>query len=298
MNWIAVGDFFSRTWYVWLIIAGLIGFWLYSTKLDSYSKYKLSKTFTKTRVIFILMIVGWFLWNKFGNMNEVSDANRWMPVILLLYLSAVNYVGKLRYDTQQFVSPNFHGSYAKNPYYVNGFYIFAIGSFNAGGIAWDYANKIAIVREETVELFLQGGLSISELAPVSKYELDDDVRKFIEKHPHLKGATEQIFYGWFDSIEKVDYDFQQLQKLQKDNDEKNDNIYNLLKKELGVKNPKIETLYWMYKNQCKATGKQTEVLDGTVEAVEKGVEHHKRVKDAYVDKRDQQPKYEGGEESY
>jgi len=297
VSWADVTNWFANNWWIWVILLGLIGFWIWN-KLDIYTRNKITTTM-KGKWIYVVLIGGWWLWGKYGKFSEVSDANRWMPIIFLLYLTAVNYIGKLKDDTpNRLLTPNFHGSYSRNPHEKNGFYIFAIDSFNAGGIAWDYAGRIAVIRKETIELFMHGALSIAEMSPVSRYELDDDVRKFIEKNKFLKGASENVYYGWFDNINKVDWSFKRLSELENSKKENPNTIYNMLKKELGVKNPSVETLYWMYRNQCKATGKQTEILDGTVEVVEKGVEHHKRVKDAYVDKQDKQPRYEGGEENY
>lgn len=290
----ALKEFFIQYWFIFLILGFGLLFWIY-TKQSAYSKKQITKIFNKRNLIIGGFIIGWFVWNKYGSDVTLSNANRWMPLFALLYLAGSQFVEGLRNQTQQFITPNFHGSFSKSPKYVNGFYIFAIDSFNAGGISWDFAKRIAIVREETCELFTEGSLSIANMGFVSKYELDDDVRKFIENNKYFKNAQQEIYYGWFDSIERVDYDFKKLKTLA---EEKNNptHIYNMLKKELGVSNPTIKSLFWMYKNQCKATSKQTEQYDATVEAVEKGVEHQKRVKDAYVDKSDSPQKIEGHEE--
>lgn len=287
-------EFWIKYWWIIVILIGIVLFYIYS-KLDAYTQKQMKKVLSKRNLIIIGFVAGWYFWNRYGSSATISNANRWMPILLFMFLSAYNYIGQLQYDTQQLVTPNFHGCYSKPPKYINGFYIFAIDSFNAGGISWDFAKRIAIIREETVELFLEGGLSIAQMGFVSKYDLDDDCRKFIETNKFFKNAQNEIYYGWFDSIEEVDYDFKQLKKLA---EEKNNpqHIYNLLKKELGVSNPTIKTLFWMYKNQCKATSKQTEQYDATVEAIEKGVEHSKRVKDAYVDKQESPQKIEGHEE--
>lgn len=269
------------------------------SKLDAYTKNKITKVLNKRNLFIIAFIIGWYLWYRYGDYTTVSDANRWMPLILLGVVAGSQFIESLRYQTQQFVSPNFHGCYSKPPKFVNGFYIFAIDSFNASGLSWDFAKRIVVVREETVELFTEGAVCIAHCSFVSKYELDDDVRYFIENNQFFKRATGQVFYGWWDDIEKIDYDFQKLKNLEEN---KNDptHIYNLLKKELGVDNPKIHTLYWLYRNQCKATGKQTENYDATVESVEKQVEHTKRIKDAYTDKQDSRlyPSKQEGYEEY
>jgi hypothetical protein len=290
----AIQDFLIKYWYVFAVAGVILLLYIY-TKLDPYTKRQISKTLNKRNLIIIGLVAGWYFWNKYGNIAEVSDANRWMPLIVLACFTFTQIIGNLRYQTQQFICPNFHGSFSKPPKHVNGFYLFAIDSFNAGGVAWDYGSRIVVVREETAELFIEGAISIANLGFVSRYELDDDVRHFIETNKYFKGATNNVYYGWFDNIERVDFDFQKLKKLA-DQSKDSHNIYNLLKKELNVDNPSIPTLYWMYRNQCKATSKQTENYDATVESVEKGVEHVKRVREAYIDKPEQSYKSQEGYE--
>lgn len=289
-------DFFYNYWYILVAVVGIsiIIIWV---KADAYTRSKISKIFSGKTLVVIFFILGWFLWFKYGGRTELSNANRWMPVLGALILAGYNYIGLLRYETQQFVALNFHGSFAKNPYHVNGFYVFPIGTFNSGGLSWDYAKEIVVVREETVELLNRGAVCLAELGFVSKYELPEDVMAFIESNKFLQRAQNSVYYGWFDSIEREDYNFKQLKKLAEEKKDPN-HIYNLLKKELGVDNPKVSTLYWLYRNQSKAVNKQTQYYDSTVESVEKGVEHHRRVRDAYVDKRDEQPEKTEGNEEY
>jgi len=290
-----LNELWIKYWWVIVLIAGLILFYIYN-RLDAYTKKQISKVLNKRNIFIVGFILIWYFWNKYGEFVTISKANEWMPILALIVVAGTQFVEGLRNQTQQFITPNFHGSFAKPPKYVNGFYIFAIDSFNAGGISWDFAKRIAVVREETVELFVEGALSIANMGVVSKYELDDDVRQFIENNKFFKGASQEVYYGWFDSLEKVDWEFQKLKQLAGAKEyEGKPHIYNLLKQELGVKNPKVTTLFWLYKNQCKATSKQTEQFDATVETVEKGVEHAKRVREGYVDEKKQKT-VEGGEE--
>ena len=241
--------------------------------------------------------IGWWAWNKFGGMVEVSSANRWMPIIALLILAGSQWIGALRYQTQQIICPNFHGSYSKHPINYKGFYIFAIDSFNAGGISWDFANRILVLREETVQFYPRGAVSIAQPKQVLVQELGDEIELLIKDDKFLKKASREVYYGWFDDLNEVDYDFEQLKELAGKKENPN-HIYNLLKEELDVDNPKVSTLLWLYRNENKARSKQTEQFDSTVENLEKGGEHTKAMKDIYSEKKDKTPKdYQGYEES-
>lgn len=295
VTWEQITDWLIHYWWTWTILIIIIAFWIYSSKLSPYQRYSLSKIFTKGRLLIIGMLLGWFIWVKVGGSSTVKDAHRWMPIIVLLVIAGSNYVGKLKYDSKQAQFINKHASFTR-VWEMDGFLIINGGAFNAGGIAWDYANEVYVIRKETWEFLEEGGMSIASVSPASKYDIPDSIWKFCEKNTFLKGAVknQKIYYGWFDDVEQVDYDLKQLKDF---DDAKAKHLYGLLKKELGVENPKVETLLWLYKNQCKATGKQTEVLDSAVETAEKGAEHHKRMKDTYVGK-EENYKHEGAEEQY
>jgi len=291
-------DIFIKYWWIFALIGAIISFYLYSN-LSVYTKKQISKIFNNKVLLIGSFIISWYLWARQGNISTIAEAHRWMPIIALFIIASYNYIGKLQYGTQQFISPNFHGSYSQNPKYIEeaGMYAFAIDTFNFKGISWDYASRIVIVKEETVELFNEGAVSIAQINFISKYELPDSVKNFIENNKYFKRATQEVYYGWFDSFNKIDWDLQKLKELEELKKDRN-GMYSMLKKELNVSNPKVSTLFWMYKNLCKAVNKQTEWYDATVESTEKGVEHQKRVKDAYVDKQDPPQRYEGGEENY
>jgi len=292
----AFGDFLSRFWWVFAILLIILVIYIWS-KLDSYTKRSIKKAMSGTTLMLVIFVGGWIIWHKVGSSMTFQTSDFWAPFIAVLYLLGVTYIGKLRYETNQFETPNFHGSFSKNPYKVGGFYIFAIDSFDAGGLSWPYAKRIAIVREETAELLREGAFSIAMMSYVSKYDLPEEVKQFIENNKFFKKASnKEVYYGWFDDIEQIDWEFEQLKKL--DEEKKEKILYNLIKKELNVDNPRISTLLWLYKNQSKAVNKQTEYYDSTVESVEKGVEHHKAVKEAYGAKEEKPHKFEGSEENY
>jgi len=270
-------------WWALVIIALLTFFWIWS-KLDFYTQRKLREFFSGLRLLLIIYIGVWYFWAKYGDTTTSMSAHVYMPVFGLLFLAGYNYLGKLRYRSQQVVCANFHGSYAKHPIYINGFVIFPIDSFNAGGLSWEYASRILVVREETIELFEDGAVSISRVAPCSIYELDPDVKNEIEKNGYLKGARQQIFYGWFDDINSVDWTEEQLDELEAGLQK--DKLYDFLKTQLKVNNPTIKELYRLYRNTNKSYNRLLEEFDNTVEGVERGMEHQKRMKNAYLDKSD------------
>ena len=290
----ALVDLWTNYWWIILIIAGLLLLWIYS-RLDSYTKLSIRKILSGKTLMIICFIGGWYFWNKYGSSGMVSDANRWVPVIFFAFMMGFYYLGKLRYETNQIVTPNFHGSFSKPPFKVNGFYIFLIDTFNAGGLSWDYADRLLILREETCELFPNGAVSIASVSFSMQHEINEDVWAFITSNKFTKSAIKEIYYGWFDDIERVDWDFEKLKQLE---EEKQDpkNLYNMVKKELGVDNPKVSTLLWLYRNQSKAVNKQTTFYDATIDSVEKGVEHGKRIRESYQPDKPQPQKNEGYED--
>jgi hypothetical protein len=289
-----LSEFLTEYWYIVAIIVIIFLIYIWMKVLDNHTKYQLRKFFSGKTLIFIAIVVGWYFWAKMDDIVSINQAHRWMPIIILLLMSSYYFIGSLRYETKgQLKTPNFHGSYKNAPYRVNGFLIYGIDTFDTGGLSWDYAKRIAIIREETCELMDEGSVSIANMGHISKYELPEELREFITKNKFLKKATDEVYYGWFDSIEEVDWEFSQLKKLEEE--KKINGIYTMLKKELEVSNPKVSTLYWLYKNQSKSVNKQTEWYDATVESTEKGVEHQKRVKDAYGGG-DKEPISDGGSE--
>jgi len=283
-------------WYIWalgIIVAGFI-IWHY---LPNWIKFKVQKIFTSPAFYIILFIIIWIFWATRRNIVEVNQANFWMPVLGLFILFVYSTYGMLQYKTNQVITPNFHGSYSKvweDP--EAGLVILNIGAVNYGvnlPVAW----KILVVRKETFELLQDSAISIARVAPVSIYDLPPSTKKLIESNLWLKPAKRHIYYGWFDDINQIDWDFDNWESLKKYEEWKESpKLYNLIKKELDVDNPKISTLYWQFKNLAKAANKQTEYYDATVEAVEKGVEHAQRVRMAYDVPKEERKAPEGYEE--
>lgn len=281
-----ISQFLIDYWYVFAILGVVLLIYLWS-KLDESTKFTLQKVFSGKTLFLIGFVATWYFWNKYGDLTSVSSANRWMPVFALMVLVAYNFIGALRYETQQIVCSNgFHGSFSRPPLSINGFLIFAIDSFSADGIVWNYAKRILVLREETTELFIQNAVSIASPTQCSAYALDPDVKSIIDNNEYLKSrmGNKPVFYGWFDDIEEVDWSEKQLEKLESLKDDKS--LFSMLKRELGINNPSIKEMYRLYKNACKSYNKLVEELDSTIEGIEKGVEHRKRVQSSYIDKSD------------
>ena len=314
-----LADILRTYWIIWLILAGLVFYFLIWKKLDNYTKMKVSNFFSGTKLLIIFFIGGWLFWRWQwpDSLATIHISTFWMPMFLGIYLIAVLEIYQLRYETRQIVTPNFHGCFAKRDE-VNGFYIYPIGSIMIFDVVL-FTKKVLVIRKETAESLDWGGdVSIARPSPVNKYELDDDVKRFIEKtsyYPNKLGG--KVFYGWFDSIDRVDWTEEQLEQLEKES-KKTDldkykteikklnneqlisktlnlkrllkpitNMYLMLKQELGISNPSVIELMKMYKNLCMGKGKLKEEFHSTVEVVEEGAEHRQRVRDAYVDQEPQ-----------
>lgn len=279
-------DFFrEHLFWIIFILASVLLIYIY-TILDSSTKLKIRRFFSGKTLVMMVFALVWFVWHNNTKIIELKESTFTMSVIGLLILVGYNFIGGLKYESQQIQCANgFHGSYSRPPKEIKGFLIYAIDSFNAGGLSWDYAGRILVLRKETVQFCDEGSVSCARPTPCNTklFDLEPDVKEYIDNNKFLKGKNKQVFYGWFDDLEQIDFDYEYLSKLNKLDSEEAD-IFAKLKKEFSVENPKVSTLFWAYKNLCKATNKQTEWYDATVETTEKGVEHQKRVKDAYVEK--------------
>jgi hypothetical protein len=288
----------DNLFWIFFILIAIVLLFIYS-KLSYSSKLKIKNILSgKALTIFLLLLV-WVVWHNRGGMTTMKSSSFYMPMIFLFLGLVMNYVGGLKYQTQQIQCANgFHGSFSKPPARVNGFLIFAIDSFNAGGISYDFASRILVLREETTEFCDAGAISIARPRQCNtwSYDLEPEIKEFIENNKYLKGRNKPVFYGYFDDIKKVDYDFQQLKEL--DDQDKSKEIFMKIKKEFGVENPKVSTLFWSYKNLCKALNKITEQFDSTIDNVEKGVEHGRRIRNSYVDSPPQTHDVKSGGEDY
>ena len=205
-----------------------------------------------------------------------------MSFFFLFWIVGYNFVGRLQYKSQQLITPNCRGSYAYVRY-IEGYYVFAIDGFTSDVLNWNWASRLVILREETVQFFDQGAVSIARVGQVSEHSVDPEINSAIETDNYFKTGKKQIFYGWFDDVELIDWKFSKLKDLEKSKLSP-DNPFELLKKELKIDNPKVSKLLWLYKNQNKAVNVQTEHFDSTIESGEKYYEHDKRMKGKYEEK--------------
>lgn len=295
-----ISDFSHRYWWVLLIIAGLLLFWFW-TKLDLSTRRRLQRIFSIRVIAIIVFFASWYFWNRYGGLTTTSSAHRWMPIFALIVMAGLNYMGKLRYDTQQIICANgFHGSYSKPPKLINGFLIFALDSFNAGGLAWDFASRVLVVKEETTELFNEGAVSLASPTQVDIHDLDMDVKSIIENDRFLKSTLEAkpVFYGWFDDINEVDWTPEQLKQLEKNknSDSYDAEIYNFLKKELGISNPSIIDLFRRYRNVCADYNKLLENFKRVIKGEDRLADFSKRQKDIWGERQYRERGTEGYEE--
>jgi len=277
----ALSDVISQYWWIFLILGIIILFFIWG-KLDNYTRIKLAKIFNK-KVILILVFAGvWYYWHKTGGSVTIQVSTFWMPIFFLFWIVGYNFIGRLQYKSQQLITPNFHGSYAYVRY-IEGYYVFAIDGFTSDILNWNWASRLVILREETVQFFDQGAVSIARVGQVSEHSVDPEINSAIETDNYFKTGKKQIFYGWFDDVELIDWKFSKLKDLEKSK-LRPDNPIELLKKELKIDNPKVSKLLWLYKNQNKAVNVQTEHFDSTIESGEKYYEHDKRMKGKYEEK--------------
>ena len=178
-------DFFKEHLF-WIIffIAGAFLFFIYS-RLDQATKNTIKKFFSGKTLTFTILIIVWIIWHNTGDVMTIKNSTFFMPLLSLAIIAGINFIGGLRYETPQIICANgFHGSYSKPPARINGFLLFAIDSFNAGGLSWDYASRILVLREETVEFCDQGAISIAKPTPCNTwaYDLEPEIKEYIENN--------------------------------------------------------------------------------------------------------------------
>lgn len=291
----ALDDVISQYWWIFLIF-GIVIIFLIWRKLDTHTQMQLAKIFNK-KVLLVLAFAGiWYYWHQTGGTATIHVSTFWMPVFFLLFLVGSNYIGKLRYKSQQLIAPNFHGSYSYVQY-INGYYVFAIDGFISDVFNWNWASRLVILREETVQFFDQGAVSIARVGQVIVSDIDEPLKSAIDDDPYFKTGRKAVFYGWFDDLKLLDWKFSQLKSLQESKSNK-ENPFNLLKKELDIDNPKVSTLFWLYKNQNRAVNNQTEWFKSTIDTSERGQEHRERMRKQYAPLKDETQKSEGSEGDY
>jgi hypothetical protein len=118
------------------------------------------------------------------------------------------------------------------------------------------------------------------MSKINVFGLPDEVADEISTNEFLKEAKDEIYYGWFDDINHVDWTFNQLRQLSTDKTDIGV-IYNMLKKEFKTNNPKISTLLSAYINKCKDYNKLKEFFNSNIEVTDTGMEHLKRIGEVF-----------------
>ena len=264
-------------WYILVLVFVIILLVIYS-KQDDKTKHKINRVvFAPLTMGFFFLIILWIVMAKFGPIfTSVKLSTILIPPLLFAILWGYTWIQTLKYKTPQFVCPNAHGSYSSRwPIKKDGFLIFGIDSIDAEGVKLSDAQRIFIVREETAEQFLEGAVSIANLSKTMIDGLPHEVKEEILNNKFLREAKEEIYYGWFDDINHVDWSFNQLRQLA---DEKSNIkvVFNMLKKEFKTNNPKISTLLSAYINKCKDYNKLKEFFNSNIEGTDTALEHYKR----------------------
>ncbi len=319
-----------RVLFIFILISllSVIFYFAFWKRADSYTKRNFKKFFSGTKLTLVIFFSSFFLlrWAYPNATTKIHLTTFWFPMIGAVCLIIVLEISQLRYQTRQIIAPNFHGCFATYDE-INGFIIFPIGSVIIFDIIL-WTNKVLVARKETVSNLgeLGGAVTIARVSPISEYELDDDVKRFIEKTKHYpsKNLSGKLFYGFFDDIQELDWTEEQLKLLEQEATletkeqkqelyeklEKNDlierlidlkeilkketNLYLMLKKELNIDNPSIIDLYKMYKNACMSKSKLKEEFHSTVEVSEEGAEHRKIMESAYKQEPEKTEVYEEG----
>lgn len=284
-------------WYIVAIIFLIFFIWIF-TKQDTRTKQRIKKFMTGPFLMIFFVGIVWFIIAHFGPIINIKLAHFMMPMLILVGVCIYILIMSLKYKTPQFLALNMHGSYS-SLYPLksdDGFLIFGLDSIDADGLHLDGADRVAVVREETAELLLRGAVSLSNMSRVDLYDLTPDVVAKIRGNKHLKDAKE-FYYGWFDNINKVDWDFAQLRKLQGEKSQAG-KLFNLIKTELKVTNPKVSTLYWSYMNLSKLYNKLEDYFKMNIDNTDTGVEHIRRIRESFEPPRDQGYSMDKGSEEH
>ncbi len=147
----AVTDFIKQYWWVWLIL-GLLFFYFFIWKqFDNYTKNKIARFFTGSKIVIIGFILAWILWHYVwpNSVTTQHISNFWIPMAGAVFVIVTLEIIALRYGTKQLIAPNFHGSYGKIDE-VNGFWIFAVDSIKIFDVVL-FTKRIVIVKNIIVK---------------------------------------------------------------------------------------------------------------------------------------------------
>jgi hypothetical protein len=280
--------------WVYILVIGTVVIYVWY-KLPYMLKLQVKKIFSSKIFIPIIFAFAWWYWYSRENIISMNQSNWWMPVIALGILVIINAMGNLRYHSKQIVTPNFHGSFTK-VLWVNGFVILNIGGFDAFGVSIPMAQEILVVREETFEQMENGALSVARVSPVEVQELDFEVQKVINRHIFLRNKKNNVWYGWYDDINRVDFEDYQLERYEQLKNGKE--LYDMLKQEYSLRLPSPLEIWRMLRDLRKSYSVSQEEMMNIIKTRDDGAEYYKRQKDIYKEKPEPRERMEGGYEEY
>jgi len=287
-------------WVWWMVVLIIIIFIIYIWRKLPFDLQRSIKSIFRMEITLPIIFIGsWWYWHSKDILITENQANWWMPIIIGSFILLWTVLGKLKYHTKQFITPNFHGSYT-HAWVINNFVILNIGGISAPFFPHiPLADKIAVVRVETFLQMQNSAISIANLNTVHIKQLDEDVERFIKKSFWLKRAKNNIWYGWFDCVTRLDwideYGEKRPEFMTVKEAKESKQLYGLLKNTLNLENPSVLELFRLYKNANKRSSKQADVLTNVIDDVEEGTEHKKKKKRRLTEKEERPEKVEGYE---
>ena len=284
-------------WYIWLILVTALLVWLWFFKLDYHTKKAIGSLFNRKNLLILVFAVLYYIWWQFGGTyNNLKIAHMWMPKFALILMIGNLVFYLFKYKSQMIITPNMSGCFAMNPIRKDGFVVFGVDAINILGDIGTYPERLFVMREETIERFERGAVSIARLSPIDIMQLPPSICSDIlnNKYYGNKKAIQNVFYGWFDNIKNIDWSEEDLKKLS--NFKNIDEEFGLLKTYLGIKNPSVSEIMRILLNVSAGYNKHNQVFMNVIKDTEEGAEHFRRIKQAITDKKEPQENVEGYEE--
>ncbi|MDH3352829.1 MAG: hypothetical protein OEL87_00070 [Nanoarchaeota archaeon] len=176
-----------------------------------------------------ILIYGWKKWGVVADHLWVAEMNYALFLVLLLGLMAFGvkaWTYEWRYNTDQFVGDNIHGSCAK--YFLIGDWF--VGFLGTAGnsdeklvFPWPWMKKVVVCHKDSIEFKGNQIIAINQFFKQDIYPIPSDVKTFIEGHPIAKHCDE-IYFGYFSQQQLAKYpEYSELQdKYLKSNSRKNE----------------------------------------------------------------------------
>jgi hypothetical protein len=221
----------------------------------------------------IALIIAYFIFrDTLGYFTEADwlgrKANTYLIFCILFFLIYQNFMGNARYHTHQIVCRNgFHGSVAEPPILTkDGFAIFNVGSI-LWGVHYPFGEKTLILRRETYNINGIGNyVSIARPSRTSLNKLPPDEKETILNISSMN--KQNIFYGWFDDLEKIDFPKELIEKLKQMK-----NKGEFFEKIFDIENPRVDILLRSFMNICAGYNTLQEQHDKATSSIEGFDEH-------------------------